>query len=492
MKQFIALYSKQFDNINEDIVVGIRKKDNMTYYIEKICEEIEKTLPNNIKYLGFTYDDSGKSIRDINIVKNNKKKLYSIDVNKTYARLVNYKFKLHFDNVTRIVDMPIYIPLFFDDYHYLIRGNKYAAPYQLTDSIIYTNRDDMIVIKTMTRPLKMSREKCVITSVFGEEFLSHEFYIHVTSKKIPFLLFYFAYFGFNRTAKYFGCEKFISYHSSVDADENDPKTYFKFGSIYIGVERKRLEDNYLLRQYIASVLSLNKKGLTADSISRASYWKMILGSMISEHKTLEKGQELLNTFILVIDTLTLNNINRFMGTERSKFYSTFSVVRWMFIEYSKLSSHTNGLENKRIRLSEYQVTPLIKLLYSKLYRYMNTANKDENRLIDIFKVSPAIILNAIIGKTSNKSGGGLNIAKFSSYVNDLALFNVALKYTSAGPGSPIERSGKLASAHFRKFDSSFVGRIDLIPTSNNDPGISGIITPSAKLDTDSFTFKNDD
>ena len=44
----------------------------------------------------------------------------------------------------------------------------------------------------------------------------------------------------------------------------------------------------------------------------------------------------------------------------------------------------------------------------------------------------------------------------------------------------------------RKFDSSFVGRIDLIPTSNNDPGISGIITPSAKLDTDSFTFKNDD
>jgi hypothetical protein len=122
---------------------------------------------------------------------------------------------------------------------------------------------------------------------------------------------------------------------------------------------------------------------------------------------------------------------------------------------------------------------------------MNTSHKtkDVNRLLDIFKVSSAIILNAIIGKTRSKNLG-LNIAKYSSYVNDMALLNVATKFTTAGPGSPMERSGKLVGASYRRFDTSSVGKVCLIATSNSDPGVSGSIVPSAQIDLKTMTFKS--
>ena len=44
-----------------------------------------------------------------------------------------------------------------------------------------------------------------------------------------------------------------------------------------------------------------------------------------------------------------------------------------FPGYSEAVAKSSSLENKRIRLSEYQVTPLIEYSIAKLYRFMNTS-----------------------------------------------------------------------------------------------------------------------
>lgn len=492
MLEFVSAYSHQFDHVNRDIVKGIRERDDMAGSIEEACIELARTIPDHIKYLGYSYDDSGKVIRELNKSKSKDKKdsKSSVSVDQTYARLAVFKFKIRFDGVSRFVEMPIYIPLFIDGYHYLIRGNKYSAPYQLTDAVTYTNKEDMVVIKFMTRAIKMSREKCTLTDVHGAQYQSHQFYMHLTSKKVPFLLFYFAHFGFFRTHKYFGCEKLMGFCADYPIEPMEDRIFFKFGMLYMWVNRNHFESSYLFRQYIATVLALGKKGINQDTVQRVTYWKTILGASISETKTLEKGQGLISTFIVALDHRTMENIDKLVGHKGFKRESMFSVVRWLFLNYSEAAAKSASLENKRIRLSEYQVTPLIRILYHKLYRFMNTNAKtrDMRRLEDIFKVSPAIIINAIIGKTRSKSGS-LNIAKFSSYTNDFALINVGLKYTSAGPGSPMENSGKMVGDRYRRFDVSNVGRTCLITTSNSDPGISGSLVPSAQVDLESMTFK---
>lgn len=492
MLEFVSMYSRQFDHVNRDIVKGIREKDDMASAIEETCLELSRTIPDNIKYLGYTFDDSGRVMREINKTKGKDKKEVksSVSVDQTFARLAVYKFKLKFDGETRIVEMPIYIPLFIDGYHYLIRGNKYSAPYQITDAVTYTNKEDMVVIKFMTRAIKMSREKCNLSDVHGGVHQAHQFYLHLTSKKVPFLLYYFAHFGFMRTHTYFGVEKLIGFREDYPIEPEEDKIFFKFGTLYMWVNREHFDISYIFRQYVATVLALGKKGINQETVQRVTYWKTILGASISETKTLEKGQGLLSTFIVALDHRTMETIDKLVGHKGFKRESMFSVVRWLFLNYSEAVAKSSSLENKRIRLSEYQVTPLIRILYHKLYRFMNTSAKtrDMRRLTDIFKVSPSIIINAIIGKTRSKNGS-LNIAKFSSYTNDFALINVGLKYTSAGPGSPMENSGKMVGDKYRRFDVSNVGRTCLITTSNSDPGISGVLVPSAQIDLDTMTFK---
>ncbi len=489
MKRFIAMYSQQFDNVNLDIVKGIRQKDDMFLAIEQCCKEVEKALPQYIRYIDKRWDDSGRTMRDVNKTKSKNKKdpTPSISVSRTYSRLAIYKFRINYNGETRTVELPIHIPLLYDGYHYLIRGNKYSAPYQIVEGVTFTNKEDMVVLKTMARPIKMSRDKATIKDIHGASYSTHTFFLHLTSKKVPFVLFYFARYGIAKTDKYFGCDKFIEYYDGFPIDPDPKRIFFKFGSFFMAVDRKHFEDSYLLRQYVASVLLLGRRGVTPDTASRVNYWITILGSSISETKTTEKGQGLMNTFIGALDERTKETIQKLVGGFPRT--SMFAVVRWMFIRYTTLSAKTNSLDNKRIRFTEYQITPLIRILYNKLYRFMNTGDrmKDIKRLADIFKISSAIIVNSIIGKTRGKSGG-LSIAKYSSYVNDQAIFNVGLKFTIAGPGSAMERTGRLVGSHYRRFDTSNVARTCLITTSNSDPGVPGVLVPTAKVDMDTFTF----
>jgi len=491
MKRFMALYSSQFNNINENVVKGIREKDDMSKSIEECCREIERALPEFIKYRGMTWDDSGRTMRDVNKTKSKDKKdpTMSISVNRTYSRLAIYRFNIKYDGESRLVEMPIHIPLLFDGYHYLIRGNKYSAPYQIIEGVTFTNKEDMVVLKTMQRPIKMSREKCVITDLHGAKYNTHQMFLALNVKKVPFLLFYFAHFGFAATHKFFGCDKFLKFFDEYPIEPDPKRIFFKFGTFFISVDREVFEVNYLLRQYVATMMAMGRRGVNPDTAKRVTYWVTLLGASISDSKTIEKGYALLSTFMVALDHKTMQTIEQLVGGAPK--ITMYSVVRWMFIKYATLSAKSNSLDNKRIRFAEYQINPLVRALYAKLYRFMNTGlrMKDIRRLADIFKISPAIITNAIIGKSRGKSGG-LTIAKYSSYVNDLALLNVALKFTIAGPGSPMEKSGKLVGPSYRRFEPSSVGRTCLITTSNSDPGISGSLVPWADIDMETLTFKS--
>lgn len=471
----------------------------MVKYIDETWVEIQRHIPHNMKYLGYHYDDSGHRFRELNIGKD-KSGLgrRTMSIYDTAARLCVFEFELTNLNQetgkmeTQYIECPIYIPLYVDNYHFYIKGNKYSAPYQIIDAITYTNRDNMIVLKTKTRAIKMAREKKLngISDAYGNKYNGNIYYLYMTKKKVPFVLYYFAYYGFFNTFRYFGADKYCKFTSDIPPENTDNENiYFKFGQIYIAVDKNAFNKFYNLRNFLFTVLECNKRGLNVEAIEDVSRWKLILGSSISENNALVKGKGLVKTFIISLDGRTIINIRNLVGGYPKE--NMFAVVRWMFLKFPILSSKSHSLFNKRIRVSEWLIDPFLKETYKKLYRYLATSEKsrDMKRLMDIVKCPESIILGAICGK--NRAGLTLNIAKYASGVNDNVLIKDALRYTTNGPGTPGSSGGSLTSTQFRVFDTSYVGRVDLYQSSNSDPGVSGCLTPTCKVDMTNLVFIKD-
>lgn len=500
-KAWVNRYCKQFDTFNDDLILKVRKKDKIETYLDEMWSEIARHVPENIEYLGYHYDDSGRRFRELNAGKDKthsgKKNMSIYD---TAARLCVFEFKLTNLNQqtgkveTIYVETPIYIPLYVDDYHFLIAGSKYSAPYQITDAITYTNKSNMIVLKTKTRAIKMTREKKnnPIVDVHGNRFNScYIYYLYMTSKKTPFLLYYFAYFGFMNTFRFFGADRYCKFYTECPIEADPNNFWFKFGTIYIAVDKKAFGDYYNLRMFIFTVLECQKRNMDQDAIENTTRWKIILGAAISESSALEKGEGLVRTLRISLDPRTKDNIEKLVGGGKKD--NMWSVVRWMFLSFVTLSSKTNSLLNKRIRISEWIVDPLLRERYDKLYRYLGTPEKsrDMNRLADVVKCPEGFILGAICGK--NRRGLTLDIAKWDSGVNDNAICKDGLRYVTGGPGTAasVSGSGSRTGSSYRVFGITYVGRLDIYTSSNSDPGTSGLISPFAKVKLDTLTFEKE-
>ena len=75
--------------MNEDIIRGIRLKDNMIEKIEEACIEMAKSLSDCVTYEGVQFDDNKNSFRDSNVSsKKNDSKTGKFE-NVTYIN-VNY------------------------------------------------------------------------------------------------------------------------------------------------------------------------------------------------------------------------------------------------------------------------------------------------------------------------------------------------------------------------------------------------------------------
>ena len=243
-----------------------------------------------------------------------------------------------------------------------------------------------------------------------------------------------------------------------------------------------------MRQFIATMIKCTKRNMNEEVLTDVDRWKMVLGSMLTNNKPYEKGVGLLKTFIVSLDHITATNIKKLVGGTPKQ--TIFSVVRWIFFDFNDIISRADDLSTKRLRLGEYLVSPIIYTVYNKLYRYLSTSETSKNieTCSDILKIKSNILIGAISGK-NRSAATSLNIAKYSSYVNDESVLTVATKFTTAGPGSPIEKSGKRINIKFRLFDPSYVGKICIITASNSEPGVSGSLTPFVKINPDTLTFE---
>lgn len=483
MLELIANFSKMNDNkFNEDLIYNIRRNDEMAKHIDAACRAVAQIAPKYIKYNGYRYQNIRSKMIELNKddAQNGQKtgkNEVRIHINETYAKEALFDFECTFGGQTVKQSISIWVPMLYDNSHFKIRGNKYSCPLQVIDAITFTKKN-ILVLKTITRAIKFEREKTVITDIYGNKYPTSKIMCYVTAKKsVPVLLYYFACFGFFATLKYFGVDHWIDiYSGDISSGVPNDKYVFKFGSVFLGVDKTAFTENTVLRQFVAVTLATQKRTMDMNYIRDPVRWTSLLGETLNIQKSIEKGAALLNTFNNSLDYHTRDIIKQLVpGTDRN---NIFAVTRWIFVNYATLTAKDDGLQNKRIRLSEYLISPFTKLFTEKIYRFINTPEKMKtmDNLLDVFKIKPAIILNSIIGKISPDLTG-MNIAKFSSESNDDALTNTLLMITKTGPGSPSEKTSRV-STPLRRFSADYLGNINLIEgQSAGAPGLSHYICP---------------
>lgn len=512
-KAFISRYSDTNDKFYKNsILKDIRKVDTMADCLEEACVEIAKMCPDNIKYIGYHFEDDEKKMRELNkgveTVVSKTHTAPPVMIEETYAKLAYFTFELKCEGIKTIKHVPIWIPLLIDDCHFYIKGNKYAAPLQIVDAITYSNKSDMLILKTMTRAIKFVRAKTTITDIYGKEFRTHSFFIyHNQTTKIPFLLFYFSYFGFFRTIKFFALENVVTIYEGDKSNVPTDKYIFPFGTVFIGVNKENFDNNMLVRQFVACMISTikNKRSFELDSIRNPGRWLIILGEQITTNpqKTLEKGEGLLKTFISAYDFRIQTIINKLV-TDGAPKTNMFMAMRWLFIRFNQRSYYDSSLQNKRIRFNEYLISPFVKEIVGKVYRFMNSsgrilikgedgddkkAERKMRKLLDIFKISQYIIVNSLNGKI-NVQKTGMNVVKYSSLSNDNVLSGPLSEYTFAGPGAPsTSKSGKRSSSVNNRFTPDYLGNICIVTASNREPGITGTLTPDPDINLDKGVFE---
>lgn len=512
MDQFEVMndYAKRFDNFNKEIL-EIREKDDMVQKIDTFFSEIQNYLPENISYKGYREVINVSRINELNLSndakksKNKKKKIIELDSKETYAKLYSFKFNLKFtkkmengaDKIDKsTVELPLWIPIPVG-HNYIIRGSKYSAPLQLIDSLFFC-KSNTLILKLMNRAIKMSRAPKIISDIRKGMNLKYQtecFYLYLVKKKISFLLYFLAHFGFQTTLRFFYMDKLmklvhLSAEELVNADELLPKDklYFRFGTEHLEVDRKSFESNLKVRQFVASLLVLSKRNLDPDTIGRTSKWLITLSNTISETQALLKGRQILSTFKNVYDANTRDIVKKFTPNGETR-QDMFALIRWSFFKFQILSSKAiNDLNNKRLRYSEYLILPLVEAVTYKIMKFANTAHrmKDLKRLEDIFKIPKTIILYSMNG--SNQASA-IKVMQYSDKTSDFD-YPLIAKVTIKGKGSPVSKN-KYTSVKYKNLDWTHPGSLD-IAFGGGDVGLDFVINPTAEVDFEKMSFAEHD
>jgi len=208
-----------------------------------------------------------------------------------------------------------------------------------------------------------------------------------------------------------------------------------------------------------------------ENVRDIEFWNMQLGKQFTSGSdaAFRKAEKVSVSFQRILDNSTRTNLAKI--PERDK-RNIFTLTRWICSQFDVLNAiDSTEIQNKRIRLWEYVLYPLIKKLSSETYRIINCRQVTIKTLESAFGgIKKNICTKALI--TSE-------LLRYSTVVNTLDLFGAALCGTQGGPQGI---SSDSVPARLRGINPSYKGNIGFSKASASDPGITFGFTPFFKVD----------
>ena len=485
-----ALYAEYQDTnpekFNEDFIL-LRNQDSIKDFIEYNCKALE--IIEGIKFIGC------EVITDESKFPKPKKQL-SLEDSRFVLVKVNFKItakenKNDPEEKTEDVSFDLFFPKLIDDFFYRINGANYAAIYQLVDSGTYSTAKTF-TLKTIFMPIIFRTDMYKsYEDTEGNVYEDNLFVLDAFKYRTNVLSYFFAKMGFQEALDFLLLDR---EDYSLDSNETPPSedfiTFKVSKDIYFHYSKQLLAepDSYeakYFKRLLVSILNLLTVRISLDKFYEQDFWIKNLGKTFTKNSNVlvEKAESVLLSLERVLDECTINNLPEVEYYDDTK--DIYAVIRWLLTSFDDHRDSDNmELNNKRLRLSEYLIYPVIYKFTTNIYRLINSKNITLKRLRNTFSNFSSMF--AIKKLTTSE------LLRYSNCVNGLDLYAAGLKFTRRGPQSMNDGGGSNTPTKYRGLHPSYVGRIDLVAASSSDPGMTGSFTPFCKMDENNpFYFKKD-
>jgi len=500
LKDYLKKYQEDIhEKFNKEFIL-LRENDNVIQYIDSICRALE--VIDGIEYVGgeiitdeSLFKNPGKSKNEKSFEKAPKSSVNEIHewipVKESRLNLIRIKFNLTNDEGEKIpLEKDIYVPKLINNFYFILNGSKYFPILQIVDKSTYNNeKSQSVILKTLLMPIVIRfQNNITIESLDDLKFTGKRFFVYLFKHKINVMNYYYAKYGFTKTMEILNISpKKINIIDNTTISSRIKSKYHIFhinSNISLILNKKLFNKSkkpMYLTNLIVTILDVFNNRNKIDDLDDKTYWRKRFGQFFTKNTNnqIQKAEKILLSFNRIFDT----NTKRFLKINKKYKKNIYTVIKWMMEKYETLLSKDNfDLKNKRIRLYEYLVYPLLMKFSKSTYRILNSKNVNYARLKSVFStVSPGFIIKKLLNH---------ELLRYSGDSNTIDIFNTALRFTYKGPQS-ISSSGGTLSVKYRGLHPSYIGRVSLTASSAGDPGSTGIISPLIKSDGLFFSDENE-
>ena len=502
--QIMAEYAEEYGN-KFNPALFIKDEDEIIEYLKKIILACERNRVYMINVIGFRViedqDEIKQTIIEYEREKFERKNRYSkvkknfdtsrfdiIDLRPSAIKLLVTRYYVSINNDYEYFTVIIKVPRIVDKYYFLIYGKYYLAINQIIDASTYNNSN--------TNPNAKTKKKQSISfrTIFMKTMMFRNFHTLKTTKKEAIKLTYYTSNIFTKnvlTFKYifakFGFFEGLEFMNMRDCiritlfDPNDPEMYTFCRSnkkIFISVPKMLLDNQPPVQSMIYTVYKTLAKESDFDEYHLRRFWLKSLGGDFGNF-SIDKGAGILDSFENIYEDIIRDGLH----LPPDKKEDMYDIIKWMVGNYIELRQKDNlDISTKRIRWALYLACHYSASIAEGLYRIADTNSKSADCSIDAIRkaivTDPDILLKAL-------SQGNKLVMSRNDVNSDDALN--ALKFSFKGLGGIGDTNKSAISKLFRTVNISHIGRVDVTYSSNNDPGMSGLICPMADVYDDSFS-----
>ena len=422
------------EKFNKDIL-ECRKREDIPRLIRDIFKGME--IIEGIKLISFEtillntpnpleLDLEGKIEREINI-----------EISKFYKIIT--KFELTGKNKVGKIEtlereIRFYVPELIDGKFFTISGNNFFPVFQIVDSEYYRTKS-YVVVKTLNQPLPMLFINTKLTSVDKSfDIETKKLELSLFSYKVFPFFYYFAKFGgVTKGLEFFGLEDIVSVQDGVSKNKDEYSFLIKDNNHMI-VKKSFLDANpkdnapiikTLLETFVSASTASRKPLL--ENLEDPIYWKKKHGQEYLASKNSNADESKSKKILLSFERIADLNTQRIMRVDIDDKKDTYSIVRWMMINYNELLKLDNSdIVNKRIRLAECMLYDFVEKITSNIFRLITSNSITTDKLESVFKkIKEEFIIKSI---NSDKN----SLMRYDNSVNTIDLFSSTLKGSNSG------------------------------------------------------------
>lgn len=509
----------------------MRSDDEVMDQLQKVIKSCERKHNNyfSIEVLKFRvvddYDEINRILYDYyEYITRNKPKQKKkdnqygfINVNQSAVRLliVTYRVAINLENNLSVrpedlasgkakaedtFDVYITIPRVVNKYYFMINGIMRSILYQIVDGSTYNNNYTNSKIPNISFKIIFMAARVFRYTIDLHDEISdtdvrlYNYRANIFNKTVCVCNYFLARYGFIGAMKFLGIQG-VYISDRIPQNNNRVYAFKKAENLYIICD-KYLTNNDLVTQAFVSCLYISLiSGMNFNMTYDEKFWVRMLGAMfnrLSAEKCLQmfsgdptvvdtynKGLSILDSFENIFDESTKEDLR----LKESSKHDMYAIVRWILREFYALKKKDNyDVSIKRVRFGQYVAATYI----FKVIRGINRVSDQNNRITveaikKAIRTDPMYLINAI-----TKS----NLVTYRNMVSDMDSL-VGLKFTLRGISGIGETDSNSIPESIRFIHPSHIGLLDMDTSSDNNPGVTGMISPFVQLDHGYFSSKDE-